>query len=129
MAPEDDEADSDEGEEARVLDLRPESDSDDDDAYEFLPDDDDPPIGAVGKGFNFTLTEKSPFLQLDMGGYTLHPRLRSLTVTQGCNSIDILNFGPTTWAQNWAKFWDNFSTMTLQVLTCIKTQNMTWARF
>ena len=40
-----------------------------------------------------------------------------------------------TWAQNWQhnwdKFWDTFSTRarTLQVKACVKTPNMTWARF
>ena len=35
--------------------------------------------------------EKSPFLKLDMGGYTLHPRLRSLTVAQKDESEDPVN--------------------------------------
>ena len=35
--------------------------------------------------------EKSPFLQLAMGGYTLHPRLRSLTVAQKDESEDPVN--------------------------------------
>ena len=57
MAPEDEDGggvESDRKEEGRILDLRPDSDEDDDDAYEFLPDNDDPPIGAAKKEFNFT---------------------------------------------------------------------------
>ena len=48
-------------EEANVLDLRPDSDNDDDDAYEFLPDDDDPPIGTAEKECNFILKNSSTF--------------------------------------------------------------------
>ena len=33
------------------------------------------------------------------------------------------------WVQNWAKFWDNLGTAGLQVWTCIKAPNMSWARF
>ena len=35
--------------------------------------------------------EKSPFLQLEMGGYTLHPRLRSLIVAQKDEKEDPVN--------------------------------------
>ena len=89
MAPEDDEAESDREEDVRFVDCRPDSDEDDNDAYEFLPDGDDPPIGAAEKECN--ILKKSPFLQLNMGGYTLHPRLRSLTVAQKDESEDPVN--------------------------------------
>ena len=49
------EVESDGEEDVRVLDLRPDSDEDDNDAYEFLPDGDDPPIGAAEKEYNFIL--------------------------------------------------------------------------
>ena len=47
------------------IDCLPESDGDDD--YEFLGE--DTPLGEI-----FPEPEKSPFLKLDMGGYSLHPR-------------------------------------------------------
>ena len=78
--------DDDSAEDDAPIDCLPDSDDDDDDAYEFLGDGDYLTIGAAAKA-----PESSPFLELDMGGYTLHPRYRSLTVSQKDQSEDPVN--------------------------------------
>lgn len=82
----DNDDDDDSAEDDAPIDCLPDSDDDDDDAYEFLGDGDYLTIGAAAKA-----TESSPFLELDMGGYTLHPRYRSLTVSQKDQSEDPVN--------------------------------------
>ena len=60
-----------------------EDEDEDDDAYEFISDDlltDGPPK-----------EESSPFLSLNMGPYTLHPRLRSLNKSQIDEAQDPIN--------------------------------------
>lgn len=60
-----------------------EGEEDDDDAYEFISDD------LLTDGHS--AEESSPFLQLNMGEYTLHPRLRSLNKSQIDEAEDPVN--------------------------------------
>ena len=60
------------------------TDDDDESEYEFLDDDAAMEAESAPAG-------RTPFLQLDMGGYTLHPRLRSLTVSQVDEAADPVN--------------------------------------
>ena len=64
-----------------------EDDDDDDDAYEFISDD----LGLDDLGTDALMEESSPFLSLNMGQYTLHPRLRSLNKSQIDEDKDPVN--------------------------------------
>ena len=61
--------------------------SSENDVYEFLADE----SGDTPKKCDSASSKQAPFPKLDMGGYTLHPRLRSLTVDQVDAAEDPIN--------------------------------------